>query len=105
MDVQDGIPQAIVHIRERLVTQNASIVDDNVDAPKGINSSFDNGVTILNRTPDPNGLASQLLDLVYNAISVCKIVDSDRRSVLGEREAVSPADAVLGQIVLFLSRS
>ncbi len=46
MDVEDGVEEVVVHILERLVTEDTSVVNDHVDAPVLSDDSLDNSLTI-----------------------------------------------------------
>ncbi|KAI6769210.1 hypothetical protein HG531_010314 [Fusarium graminearum] len=63
MDVQDRVPEIVVHVGEGLVAEDTGIVDHDIDAAKGINSSLDDLLTIFSGGLDTDGLATKLLDL------------------------------------------
>jgi hypothetical protein len=46
VDVDHRIPQVIVHVGECLVTQNTSVVDQDVNTSVGVNGGLDNSGTI-----------------------------------------------------------
>lgn len=93
VDVHDGVPQAVVHVGEGLVTEDTGIVDKDIDAAEGVDGALDDGVTVLGGSLDTGSLAASLLDLVDDVVGVDEIVDNDSGTVLGKGQAVGAADA------------
>lgn len=92
VDVEDGVPQAVVHVVEGLVTEDTGVVDDDVNAAKGVDGTLDDGVAVLGRSLDTNGLAASSLDLVDNVVGVDEIVDDEGGTSLGESQGVGAAN-------------
>jgi len=49
VDLVDELPVRLLHVLEADIAQDASVVDEHVDAPKGIDRSLDDSIAILNR--------------------------------------------------------
>jgi hypothetical protein len=49
VNLVDQVPIRLLHVLEADVSQDAGIVDKNVNAAKGVDSCLDDGLTILNR--------------------------------------------------------
>ena len=92
VDVHDGVPEGVIHVGEGLVTEDTSVVHNNIDAAKGIDGSLDDGITVLSRELGTNSLAAHLLDLVDDIVRVDKIVDNDGSTSAGESQAVGATD-------------
>lgn len=92
MDIHDWVPEAVIHVSERLVPQDTGVVDNNVDTAKGINGGLHDSIAILSGELGTNSLASHLLDLIDNIIRVDEIVNNDRSAMLGKCQAISTAD-------------
>lgn len=93
MHVHDGVPQIVVHVGEGLVTEDTGIVDEDINAAKGIDGTLDDGLAILGRSLDADGLAAHLLDLPDDGVRVHEVVDDDGGAVLGKGQAVGTANA------------
>lgn len=92
VDVHDGVPEAVIHVVEGLVTKDTSVVHNDIDTAKGINGSLHNGITVLSGELGANGLATHLLDLVNDIVRIDKIVDNDGSTSAGKSQAVGAAD-------------
>ena len=92
MHVHDGVPQAVVHVGEGLVTEDAGVVDDDINTAKGVDGGLDDGITVLSRELGTDGLAAEGLDLVDDIVGVDEVVDNDGSAGLGEGKAVGAAD-------------
>lgn len=92
VNVHDGVPEVVIHVGEGLVAEDTGVVDDDIDTAKGINSSLDNGITVLSRELGTDGLATHLLDLVNNIIGVDKVIDNDGSTGASKGQAVSAAN-------------
>jgi hypothetical protein len=64
----DQIPVLIFHVFEGDVTQDTSVVDENIDSPKVLDSGFNNGLAILDAVVVGDGLAAGLANLVDDDI-------------------------------------
>jgi hypothetical protein len=89
---QDLVPLGVLHVGEGLVAEDASVVDHNIYPAEGVNGRLDHCVSVLSRRLDADGLTARLLNLVYDIVRVDEIIDHHRSTVLGESQAVSPAD-------------
>ena len=69
MDRVDQIPVLILHVLEADVSEDASIVDEDINAAKGLDSGLNDPVTILNAIVVGDRLSAILLDLVHDDIS------------------------------------
>lgn len=49
VDLVDEVPVRLLHVLEADIAQDTGIVDEHIDAPKGIDRSLDDPVAILNR--------------------------------------------------------
>jgi hypothetical protein len=65
---EDQIPILIFHILETDIPQYTSIIDQDMHASKGLDSSLDNSITIFNAVVVGDGLASGFLDLFYDFV-------------------------------------
>jgi hypothetical protein len=92
MDVDDRVPEVVVHVGEGLVTQDTSVVHEDINATEGIDGGFDDGVTVLAGGLVANGLTAHLTDLLDDRLGVNQIVDDDGGAVLGEQKAVRAAE-------------
>lgn len=92
VNVEDGVPEAVVHVGEGLVAEDTGVVDNDVNAAESINGSLDNGLAILGRSLDTDSLAAGLLDLLNNSVGVGEIVDDERGASLGESQSIGAAD-------------
>jgi hypothetical protein len=72
MDPVDQIPVGLFHVLEADIAQNAGVVDEDVDAAKGVNGRLDDGFSILDRVVIGNSLAACGFDLVNDDISGLK---------------------------------
>lgn len=92
VDVHDRVPEVVVHVGEGLVAQDTGVVDNDVNAAKGINGTLDDNVTILSGGLDTSSLATSSADLANNGVRIHQIVDNDRGASLGEGVSVGAAD-------------
>lgn len=65
----DEVPVLVAHLVEDTITQNACIIDQNVDAAKGVNGRLDDLVAVLYRVVVGHGCAASLADLIDNDVS------------------------------------
>jgi hypothetical protein len=61
----DQVPILIFHVLEADISENARIVDEDMDATEGFDSRLDDLVTILDAVVIGNRLASGSFDFVY----------------------------------------
>lgn len=64
----DEIPVLVFHVLEADITQNTGIVEQDIDAAKGLDGGVDDSVTILNAVVVGHGLASGGPDLLNDDI-------------------------------------
>ena len=70
MNSDDLIPQLVVHVDKSLVSEDASIVDNDVEPTKGMDSSFHYCITIFSGSLVAHSLSAILLDLLDYIIRV-----------------------------------
>jgi len=58
MDLQDNVPLLFGHRHERLVSQNASVGDEDMNTPEFVQGSLYDRLTVLSRTYSSDGLAT-----------------------------------------------
>lgn len=85
MNGNDLIPHLVFHVGKSLVSKNASVVDDDVDSAKGVDSSFHHCITVFSGGLVTYGLSTILLNLLNHIIWVHQIVDYNGCAVLGEQ--------------------
>lgn len=68
VDPVDEIPVGLLHVLEADISQNAGIVDENVDAAKVVNGRLDNGLSVLDRVVVGDCFAACLADLVDDLV-------------------------------------
>ena len=107
MDVEHGVEQVRLHVVERLVAQDAGVVDDDVDLAEGVDGGLDDGLAALgrgDRVGVGDGLAAGGLDLVDDELGgpgvaagpvdgAAEVVDDDQRAAWRRAERVLPAEA------------
>jgi hypothetical protein len=76
MDLLDQIPILILHVLETDISQDSSIVDEDIDAAKCLDGSGNNGSAVLDAVVVGNGLSASGLDLVDNYIGGLWVVVS-----------------------------
>jgi hypothetical protein len=64
----DQVPILIFHVLEADISQDTSVVDEDIDSAKRFNSSLNNSSTILDAVVVGNGLSAGLLDFIDNYI-------------------------------------
>lgn len=64
MNLEDQVPVLVLDILEADITQDAGIVDQDIDATKCLNGSLDDLVAVLDGVVIGNSLATVLLDLI-----------------------------------------
>jgi hypothetical protein len=64
----DQIPICLLHVLEANIAEDTRIIDEYVDAAKGVNGGFNDGFAILDRVVVGNCFAAGGFDLVYNSI-------------------------------------
>ena len=68
VNVQNQLEILFLHLLERSITQNTSVIDDHMDSTKVLDGSLNNLVSIQNVVVVGHGNSSSLLDLVYHNI-------------------------------------
>lgn len=64
VDLHNQVPVIVLHVFEADISEDAGIVDQNIDSAKGLDGRVDDFVTIFDRIVVGNGLASSCLDLL-----------------------------------------
>ena len=70
VNLHDQIPVLIFHVFKADVTEDASVVDEDVYPAESLDGSLDDGLAILHAVVIGNGLAASLLDLLNDEIGV-----------------------------------
>lgn len=68
VDLHDEVPVLVGHVLEANISENTSIVDDNINAAKGLDGRLDDLVAILDTVVVGSSLAASLLNLVDNNV-------------------------------------
>jgi hypothetical protein len=68
MNLEDQVPVSLLHVLEADISQDAGVVDEDIDAAKGIDGSLDDGFAILDRIVVGDGLAACRADLVDDLV-------------------------------------
>ncbi len=92
VNLVDDLPLVVGHVGKRLVAENARVVDDNVDATPSVNSSLDNGLTILDIGLVADSFTTKLLNLLHNIVGVDKVIDDDLCAILRQLQSVDTAE-------------
>lgn len=92
VDVEDWVPQAVVHVGESLVTKNTSIVDNDINAAKCVDGGLNTSFAVLSRGLDTNSLAAKFLDLLNNVVGVDQIVDHEGGTSFGKSKSIGAAN-------------
>jgi hypothetical protein len=107
VNVEDELEVLRVHLREALVTQHAGIVDEDVDAPEGVDRLLDEAGyadVVGDRGAVGNGFAAKGLDFLDDLLgsfgraaravdAAAEVVDHDLGAAAGEFEGVAAAEA------------
>jgi hypothetical protein len=64
VNLHDQVPVVVLHVLEADVSEDSSIVDQDVDSAKSLDGRVDDLFTIFDRVVVGNGLASSCLDLL-----------------------------------------
>lgn len=94
--VHDGVPQVVVHVGEGLVTEDTSVVDNDINTAKGVNGALDDGIAILGRSLDTDSLAAELLNLLNDGVGVDEVVDDNGGAVLGKGQRIGTTNTGTG---------
>jgi hypothetical protein len=78
VDVVDEIPVRLLHVLEADIAQDAGIVDEHIDAPKGIDGRLDDGLSILHRVVVGDRFAACGADLVDDLVGGLRVVSAGR---------------------------
>ena len=91
MNIDDGVPEVVVHVGEGLVTQNTGVVDKDINASKSINGRLDNSLTVFTRGLVANSLSTKLLDLLNNGVGVDQVVHNNSSTKLSKLQGIGTA--------------
>jgi len=58
VDGVDEVPISVFHVFEAHISKDTSVIDEHVDATKGLDGSFDDQVSVLNTVVVGNSLAA-----------------------------------------------
>lgn len=64
----DQIPVGILHVLKADIPQNSSVIKQNINAAEGLNSGFDDSITVLDAVVVGDGLTAGGADLIDNDI-------------------------------------
>ena len=78
VDFVNEFPVCLLHVLEADITENTGVVDENIDAAKGIDGRLDDGLSVLDRIVVGDGLAASGADLIDDL--VCSLSWSQQRS-------------------------
>lgn len=96
MNRHNLVPLFIGHCSERFVTQDTSIVDDDVNCAEGLHTGFDDSFAILNGMLIAHSLSTSLADLCNSGVGVHNVIYNHRSAEFGEEEGISTTEAVTG---------
>lgn len=68
MNGHDDVPVLVGHVLESHVSEDTSVVDEDIDSASSIDSGLNDAVTVLDGVVVGNSLAASGLDLVDNDI-------------------------------------
>ena len=88
MDCHHVIPKLIVHVVESFVSQNSSVVDENINSTEGINGGFDDDISVFSGCLVSYGSTAQFFNFLDGCFWVHEIIDHDGRTKLGEEKGV-----------------
>jgi hypothetical protein len=110
MDPHDQVEVGLIHVRERLVPQDACVVDEDVDTTPSLDGAPHHGID-RRRVGDVrsvgDGLTSRVLDLFHHGLGcgegrtgsvpgASEVVHHDPSPSLGEGEGVGSTESVTG---------
>jgi hypothetical protein len=75
--LEDEVPVLVLHVLEADIAQDASIVDEDIDAPKRLDGRLDDPVAILDAVVVGYCLAARGFDLVDDDICGLCVIVSD----------------------------
>jgi hypothetical protein len=64
----DQVPVLLLHVLEADIAQDAGVVDEHIDAAKGVDGRLDDGLSVLDRVVVGHGFAACGFDLVDDCI-------------------------------------
>ena len=110
MDVDDGIPVALVHVEQHPVAEDPGIVDEDVESSEGVDGRVHERVRTVpvgHVVGVGDGLSAGGANLVDDGLRRpdirtaavdrrTDVVHDDRRALTGELERVAPADPAAG---------
>lgn len=68
MDLVNEFPVCLLHVLEADITENTGVVDEDIDAPKGIDCSLNDPFAILDRVIVGDRFAACGLDLIDDLV-------------------------------------
>jgi hypothetical protein len=81
--LEDQVPVLVLHVLEADVAQDASVVDEHIDASESLDGRLDDLVTVLDAVVVGNRLAAGGLDLVDDDIGGLHVSDLRRQLLNG----------------------
>jgi hypothetical protein len=81
VDVVDEVPVRLLHVLEADIAQDAGIVDEHIDAPKGIDGRLDDGLSILHRVVVGDRFSACGADLVDDLVGGLRVVSAGVQSM------------------------
>ena len=84
MYIHNHVPQGVVHVIERFISQDTSIVDEDINPAKIINGGLYYGISIFCRCFIADCLSTEFLDLLDNIVRVDEVVDNDSSTCFGK---------------------
>ena len=68
MDLVNEFPVCLLHVLEADITENTGVVDEDIDAPEGIDCGLDDPIAIFNGVIVGDCFAACGLDLIHNFV-------------------------------------
>ena len=93
MNLEDQVPILILHVLEADITQDSSIVEQDMYASKALNRSLNDRLAILDTVVIGNSLSSCAFDLLYHSVGSLYLVI--RHAFEGEYLAIIPSTTCL----------
>ena len=84
VDCHNDVPLVIGHVGECLVSEDASIVDQDINSAVVVDGGLDYRISIFNRCFVADCSTSELLDFLHYGIGIDEIVDDDLGTTFGE---------------------
>ncbi|KAH3686495.1 hypothetical protein WICPIJ_002534 [Wickerhamomyces pijperi] len=85
MDIHDLVPFLVRHLLERAISQDTSVVDQDINTAIIVQSCLHNAFTVSDNVGlVTNGFTTSGFDLLNNGVWVFEVVDHNLGTVLGE---------------------